>query len=86
MVMSESEIRESNYHFRKAWQLFALVSRGAATSDRDGLSLDDASHPWFFMNFGFLNRPAASDSDLERSERLARPCEGDHPPYPESSE
>jgi hypothetical protein len=64
-MRSESEIRESNYHFRKAWQLFARVSPGAVTFDRDGLSVANANHPWFFMNFGFLNRRAADDSDLE---------------------
>jgi len=64
-VTSKSEIKESNYHFRKTWQLFARVNPGGAALDQDGLSIANAKHPWFFMNFGFLNRPAANDSDLE---------------------
>jgi len=64
-VTCEAEIRESNYHFREAWQLFARISPGGATFDQDGLSFANRNHPWFFMNLGFLNRPAVNDSDVE---------------------
>jgi hypothetical protein len=65
-MTNESEITESNYHFREAWHLFASISPGGVVFDDNGLSLANANHPWFFMNMGFLNRPAANDSDLER--------------------
>ena len=66
MMTHESEITESNYHFREAWQLYARVSPGGEAFDQDGLSFANAKHPWFFMNFCLLNRPIVNDCDLEQ--------------------
>jgi hypothetical protein len=63
--MGESEIKESNYHFREVWQLYARISPAGEAFDQDGLSFANANQPWFFMNVGLLNKPIADEFNLE---------------------
>lgn len=64
--MKESEINESNRHFREVWQLYARISPAGEAFDQDGLSFANANQPWSFMNVGLLNRRVAHEFDLER--------------------
>lgn len=71
MLMTESKIRESNYHFREVWQLYARKSPAGDAFDQEGVSFANANQPWFFMNVGLLNRPAYDKSDLKQRAALA---------------
>jgi GNAT superfamily N-acetyltransferase len=62
--MREFEIRESNYHFREVWQLYARISPAGAAFDQDGLSFANANQPWCFVNVGLFNKPVVDESDL----------------------
>ena len=68
-----TEIEESNRHLREAWKLYARVSLGGEALDRNGLSFANANQPWFFMNLGMLQGPAADESDLKhRAQETAK--------------
>jgi hypothetical protein len=69
--MTPAEVDESNRQFREAWKLYASASAGGEVFDRNGLSVANASQPWFFMNVGFLSGPAADEADLERRAKAA---------------
>lgn len=75
--MTESEIKESNYHLRVVWQLYARKSPAGETFDQDGMSFANANQPWFFMNVGLLNRPVYGEFDLEQRAAQMFLYEGD---------
>jgi hypothetical protein len=66
-----SDVEESNRQFREAWSLYARASRGGDVFDRDGLTVMNANHPWFFLNVGILNAPVVDERDLVRRAQAA---------------
>lgn len=65
------EIEESNRHFQEAWKLYARVNQRGEAFDLGGLSIANASSPWFLLNVCMLRANVVDDSDLQRFAREA---------------